>query len=181
MKPVTLIENFIWQKMYGGYVIDKDEMDRRRQYGSFSFESDKTKAVEKLIWKRKRQENPVSARTSARMSALDGMHQDAWEENRLSKLGCCGEGRSLPRHQHRKRFTSDVVGTPGKTHLFLMVEIVSNIRDAVPTIRDASSDFAKMAREGSATLRQLRANKDKNTMRQKFWKLANANGQCSWS
>jgi pre-mRNA-splicing factor ATP-dependent RNA helicase DHX38/PRP16 len=47
----------------------------------------------------------------------------------------------------------------------------STIREAVPTVKDASSDFAKMARAGSAVLRHLRANKDKNTMRQKFWEL----------
>mmetsp|Transcript_2520 Transcript_2520/g.4007 ORF Transcript_2520/g.4007 Transcript_2520/m.4007 type:complete len:200 (-) Transcript_2520:79-678(-) len=45
----------------------------------------------------------------------------------------------------------------------------SNIRDAVPTVRNASSDFAKMARNGSATLRQLHETKDKNTTRQKLW------------
>jgi pre-mRNA-splicing factor ATP-dependent RNA helicase DHX38/PRP16 len=47
----------------------------------------------------------------------------------------------------------------------------STIREAVPTVRDASSDFAKMSRAGSATLRYIRANKDKNAMRQKFWEL----------
>lgn len=35
----------------------------------------------------------------------------------------------------------------------------STIREAVPTVRDSSSDFAKMARNGSATLRRLRENK----------------------
>ncbi len=35
----------------------------------------------------------------------------------------------------------------------------SNIREAVATVKDASSDFAKMAREGSATLRHLRETK----------------------
>lgn len=47
----------------------------------------------------------------------------------------------------------------------------SDIREAVPTVKDSSSDFAKMAREGSVTLRHLRENKEKHTMRQKFWEL----------
>ena len=47
----------------------------------------------------------------------------------------------------------------------------STVREAVPTVKDASSDCAKMAREGSVTLRALREQKDKNTMRQKFWEL----------
>ena len=47
----------------------------------------------------------------------------------------------------------------------------STIREAVPIVKDPTSDFAKMAREGSATLRHLRATKDKHAMRQKFWEL----------
>jgi pre-mRNA-splicing factor ATP-dependent RNA helicase DHX38/PRP16 len=45
------------------------------------------------------------------------------------------------------------------------------VRPAGPTVKDNSSDFAKMAREGSVTLRAIRENKEKNAMRQKFWEL----------
>jgi len=45
------------------------------------------------------------------------------------------------------------------------------MRTAVPTVKDNMSDFAKMAREGSVTLRSIRENKDNNAMRQKFWEL----------
>ena len=47
----------------------------------------------------------------------------------------------------------------------------STIRNAVPTVRDASCEFAKMARQGSCTLRHLRETKDWKAMRQKFCKL----------
>jgi pre-mRNA-splicing factor ATP-dependent RNA helicase DHX38/PRP16 len=40
----------------------------------------------------------------------------------------------------------------------------STIREAVASVKDASSDFAKMARSGLATLRHLQATKDKNAM-----------------
>jgi len=47
----------------------------------------------------------------------------------------------------------------------------SRIKNAVPTVKDNTSDFAKMAREGSVTLRMLREKKEKNTMRNKFWQI----------
>jgi pre-mRNA-splicing factor ATP-dependent RNA helicase DHX38/PRP16 len=47
----------------------------------------------------------------------------------------------------------------------------SVVREAVPTVRDATSDFARMAREGSVTLQRLREKKERGGMRQKFWEL----------
>jgi pre-mRNA-splicing factor ATP-dependent RNA helicase DHX38/PRP16 len=152
----------------GGFVLDKDEMAASGTMGRFLFESDKTKARE-LEMQRKRQENP-SSRMSARKSALMD-DQDAWEENRLLSSGAAVKGE-----------VSLNITTENDSRVTLLVHQVkppfldgrvsfSSIRDAVPTVKDASSDFAKLAREGSATLKRLRATKDKNTMRQKFWEL----------
>jgi pre-mRNA-splicing factor ATP-dependent RNA helicase DHX38/PRP16 len=47
----------------------------------------------------------------------------------------------------------------------------STQREGVATVKDNSSDMARMAREGSATLRMLREKKDKGTMRQRFWEV----------
>ena len=152
----------------GGFVLDKDEMAASGNMGRFLFESEKTKAREAEM-QRKRNENP-STRMSARKSALMD-DQDAWEENRLLSSGAAVMGE-----------VSLDISTDNDSRVTLLVHQVkppfldgrvsfSSIRDAVPTVRDASSDFAKMAREGSATLKRLRANKDKNTMRQKFWEL----------
>jgi len=106
----------------------------------------------------------------ARKSALHA-DQNRWEENRLLSSGAAIRGE-----------VSLDMTTDDDTRITLLVHQVkppfldgrvsfSTIREAVPTVRDATSDFAKMAREGSVTLRRIRENKDKNAMRQKFWEL----------
>ena len=149
--------HFYLDQEEGGYVAE-DSGDM----GRFLFENAKTKARQEEMEKKKKY-NP-------RHSALQD-DQDAWEENRLLSSGAA----------IRQNVDLDVDDS-NNTRVTLLVHQVkppfldgrvsfSNIREAVPTVRDASSDFAKMSREGSATLRHLRANKDKNTMRQKFWEL----------
>mmetsp|Transcript_25827 Transcript_25827/g.38154 ORF Transcript_25827/g.38154 Transcript_25827/m.38154 type:complete len:954 (-) Transcript_25827:33-2894(-) len=152
-----------------GFVVDKEEMASSGNMGRFLFESAKTRAREEEM-QRKRTENPKGARISARKSALMD-DQDAWEENRLLSSGAAVKGE-----------VSLNISTDDDARVTLLVHQVkppfldgrvsfSTLRDAVPTVKDASSDFARMAREGSATLRHLRENKDKHAMRQKFWEL----------
>lgn len=133
--------------------------DGNNDMGRFLFENTKTKEREEQIRK-----------PTARESRLKD-DQEAWEQNRLLSSGVLLAGeRDLN------------VDTQADTRVTLLVHQVkppfldgrvsfSTIREAVPTVRDASSDFAKAAREGSETLRVLRAKKDKNTMRNKFWEL----------
>ena len=160
------------------YVPTQDSSDPSHQQdlGRFLFESDKTREREADM-ERKRQQGglgggvvPRQERMSARKSALRD-DQDAWEENRLLSSGAAVRG--------------DVdlnVTTEDDTRVTLLVHQVkppfldgrasfSTVREAVPTVRDATSDFAKIAREGSATLRYLREKKEKGSMRQKFWEL----------
>eukprot|EP00980_Cylindrotheca_fusiformis_P019320 scaffold6638_cov127-Cylindrotheca_fusiformis.AAC.4 len=145
----------------GGYVLDAtDEGDM----GRFLFENAKTKAREEEMEKKRRN------RFNPKREAMQD-DQEAWEENRLLSSGAA------------VRSSVDLeMKTEQDTRVTLLVHQVkppfldgrvsfSTIREAVPTVRDNSSDFAKMAREGSATLRHLRATKEKNTMRQKFWEL----------
>ncbi|GMI14639.1 hypothetical protein TrLO_g7168 [Triparma laevis f. longispina] len=107
---------------------------------------------------------------SARKSALND-DQRMWEENRLLTSGAAvrtdvdldhtkedDDRVQLLVHQIKPPFLDGRVA-------------FSTQRDAVATVRDNSSDFARMARDGSATLRRLRETKDKNTMRQRFWEL----------
>ena len=160
------------------YVPSQDASDPSHQHdlGRFLFESDKTRQREAEMEKKRREGGlgggvvPREQRMSARKSALRD-DQDAWEENRLLSSGAAVRG--------------DVdldVTTEDDTRVTLLVHQVkppfldgrasfSTIREAVPTVRDATSDFAKMAREGSVTLRMLREKKEKNAMRQKFWEL----------
>lgn len=152
-----------------GFILDKEEMASSGNMGRFLFESAKTRAREEEM-QRKRIENPAGSRISARKSALMD-DQDAWEENRLLSSGAAVKGE-----------VSLNMSTDDDARVTLLVHQVkppfldgrvsfSTLRDAVPTVKDASSDFARMAREGSATLRHLRENKDKHAMRQRFWEL----------
>lgn len=160
---------FYLQEDDGGFVVDQTEMAASGNMGRFLYENDKIKARQAELDKR-RQENPMAGRFSARKNALND-DQDAWEENRLLSSGAAIKGEvSLDIRtddDHKVTLLVHQVKPP-----FLDGRVsFSKIRDAVPTVRDASSDFAKMARNGSATLRHLRETKDRNTMRQKFWEL----------
>lgn len=145
----------------GHYVQDAQDGE---DLGRFLYDSEKIRAREQEM-EQKRQ-NRMSLRQAARQD-----DQDAWEENRLRVSGATAQGE-----------VSLDISTEQDTRVTLLVHQVkppfldgrvsfSKIRDAVPTVKDASSDFAKMAREGSETLRTLRAKKEKNAMRQKFWEL----------
>ena len=171
----------------GRYVIDQSAVDGGQEMGRFLFENSKTKAREADMEKRRRQQGPMNSHTqqqqqqprserfNAKKSALQA-DQEAWEESRLLSSGAAvrssidldsealNNEKDMSRvtllvHQVKPPFLSD-----GRVSF-------STVREAVPTVKDASSDFAKMSREGSATLRYIRANKDKNAMRQKFWEL----------
>jgi len=160
---------FYLQEDEGHYVVDQQAGGEDQDLGRFLYTSDKIQAREAELEK-KRQQNPNRGRFNARKSAMED-DQNAWEQNRLLSSGAALQGE-----------VSLNVTTEQDTRVHLIVHQVkppfldgrvsfSKIRDAVPTVKDNSSDFAKMAREGSSTLRVIRANKDKNTMRQKFWEL----------
>jgi pre-mRNA-splicing factor ATP-dependent RNA helicase DHX38/PRP16 len=148
----------------GNYVVDQSSSN---DMGRFLFENAKTKAREEEMEQKRRQQ-----RFNPRKSALQD-DQEAWEENRLLSSGAAVRSSvdldSMNTEQEMSRVTLLVhqVKPP-----FLDGRVsFSTIREAVPTVKDASSDFAKMAREGSATLRYIRSNKEKTSHRQKFWEL----------
>ena len=139
------------------------------QNGRFIFESERTKAREAEMQKRKSQGGSIR---QARQSALD-KDQQTWEENRLLSSGAAMRSEvdlefnneddsrvQLLVHQIRPPFLSESAGAS-----------FSTVREAVATVRDNTSDFARMAREGSATLAKLREKKERGGMRQKFWEL----------
>jgi pre-mRNA-splicing factor ATP-dependent RNA helicase DHX38/PRP16 len=158
---------FYLQEDEGHYVHDKSTGDNDGM-GRFLFTNPKILAREALMKKKPYQPNNPRA---ARQSALQD-DQEAWEENRLLSSGV-----AMRRDRDMNAETQN-----DNTRVTLLVHQVqppfldgrvafSTVREAVPTVRDASSDFAKKAREGSETLRMIRANKDKNAMRNKFWEL----------
>jgi pre-mRNA-splicing factor ATP-dependent RNA helicase DHX38/PRP16 len=165
---------FYLQEDEGHYVLDPSSQESG-DMGRFLFQNAKMDAREKEMEKKRLNHNPAvqteqQGRFNPRRSAMQD-DQEAWEKNRLLSSGAAIQGE-----------VSLDVTTEQDTRVTLLVHQVkppfldgrvsfSTVREAVPTVRDASSDFAKMAREGSETLRCLRANKDKNAMRQKFWEL----------
>ena len=162
----------------GGYVVDSSEMQAQGQLGRFLFVNDKTKQREAEMEERRRNPNyrggkaatQTQQRFNARQSALQD-DQDAWEENRLLSSGAASRGE-----------VSLDVSSDNDTRVTLLVHQLkppflakSSVglakQTTAATVKDNSSDFCKMAREGSVTLMRLRQEKDKNTMRQKFWEL----------
>ena len=155
--------HFYLDQEEGGYVQDNANTD---DMGRFLFENSKTKAREQEMEQRRQQ----SARYNPRKSALQD-DQDAWEENRLLSSGAAVRN-SVDLDMTNEQDTRVTLLVHQVKPPFLDGRVsFSTIREAVPTVKDSSSDFAKMSREGSATLNHLRANKDKHTMRQKFWEL----------
>jgi pre-mRNA-splicing factor ATP-dependent RNA helicase DHX38/PRP16 len=172
----------------GRYLVDQSAAGPggAQDMGRFLFENSKTRAREADMAKRRLQQGnhggqhqpqqlQRSERFNAKKSALQA-DQEAWEESRLLSSGAAVrstidlDAETLNNEKDMSRVTLLVhqVKPP-----FLSDDKVSfsTVREAVPTVKDASSDFAKMSRAGSATLRYIRANKDKNAMRQKFWEL----------
>jgi len=160
----------------------QDAQNSSSNMGRFLFENAKTKQREMEMEQQRQngfkpndgkggQMQVVRKKLSAKKSALLD-DQEQWEENRLLSSGAALQGEvsleiqtdddsriNLLVHQVKPPFLTDTSVS------------FSSIRESVPTVRDASSDFARMAREGSDTLRRLRENRDKNDMRQKFWEL----------
>lgn len=163
----------------GGYVVDASAMETNGQLGRFLFVNEKTKAREKDMEERRKNPNykgtgvgPQSKQQflSARQSAmLDD--QEAWEENRLLSSGAASRG-NIDLNISTENDTRVTLLVHQLKPPFLEKSSVGIMKQStVATVKDNSSDFCKMAREGSATLLRLRQEKDKNTMRQKFWEL----------
>ena len=155
--------------------------------GRFIFESEITRKREAEMEQRRKggnssttanNNNTSSSLRHARQSALD-KDQQTWEENRLLSSGAALRSNvdldfvnkeddlrvQLLVHQITPPFLrNDGDGGNGRASF-------SVLREAVPTVRDATSDFARMAREGSVTLQRLREKKERGGMRQKFWEL----------
>lgn len=139
----------------GGDVVDQSRL---------LFESDKTRAREAEMLRRHAAAGGLVARQQgkqpkqetmrqARQSALD-KDQQTWEENRLLSSGAA----------LRSEVELDFNGDEDDRCIQLLVHQIqppflrdgrakfSVIRESVPTVRDATSDFARMARDGSVSI-----------------------------
>jgi len=171
------------------YLADDDEFllgeNENQTMGRFLYESSKTKQREEEMEK-KRQEsssrgiippssihNHAQRLKDAKRSALQD-DQEAWEASRLLSSGAAIRGNvdlDFSRAEEDATRVTLLVHQVKPPFLKNNASAFSTVKNAVPTVKDNTSDFAKMAREGSETLRRLRVKKEKNTMRNKFWKI----------
>jgi pre-mRNA-splicing factor ATP-dependent RNA helicase DHX38/PRP16 len=155
------------------YLADDEEFvqDSNDNMGRFLYESAKTKQREQEMEKQRNQNTGRTTIRDARRSALQD-DQEAWEQSRLlsSGAGIRGDIDLDIKSEEDTRVTL-LVHQVKPPFLGKGASAFSRIKHAVPTVKDNTSDFAKMARNGSNTLRSLREKKEKNAMRQKFWEL----------
>ena len=153
--------HFYLQEDEGHYVIEDQGGE---DLGRFLFNNNKMEAREKEM-----EQKRSLRRDPKRNAMLDD--QEAWEENRLLSSGAAIKGEVSLDHSTEQDTRVTLLVHQTKPPFLDGRVSFSTQREAVPTVKDASSDFAKMAREGSETLRYLRANKEKHAMRNKFWEL----------
>lgn len=153
------------------YLADDEEFvqDGNDNMGRFLYESAKTKAREKEM-QQQREKNVNPLRNAKRNALMDD--QEAWENSRLLSSGAAVRGNvDLDFGSEEETRVTLLVHQVKPPFLGKGASAFSRIRNAVPTVKDNTSDFAKMAREGSVTLARLREKKEKNTMRNKFWQI----------
>jgi pre-mRNA-splicing factor ATP-dependent RNA helicase DHX38/PRP16 len=160
------------------YLADDEEFvqDGDKNMGRFLYESAKTKQREEEM-KRQRDQNsagivnPANSLRNLKRNALKD-DQEAWENSRLLSSGAAVRGEvDLEFKSEDDTRVTLLVHQVKPPFLGKGASAFSRIRHAVPTVKDNTSDFAKMARAGSVTLRSLREKKEKNTMRNKFWQI----------
>lgn len=160
------------------YLADDEEFvqDSDQNMGRFLYESAKTKLREQEMEKQRNENaagvvNPANTLRYAKRNALKD-DQEAWENSRLLSSGAAVRGDvDLDFRSEEDTRVTLLVHQVKPPFLGKGASAFSRIKNAVPTVKDNTSDFAKMAREGSVTLRRLREKKEKNTMKNKFWQI----------
>lgn len=160
--------DFYLQEDEGHYVPDTSASGE--DLGRFLFTNAKVQArILAQQTQQLQQQQPHQQQYNARRSGLNDS-QEAWETSRLQRSGILaptGAAQDLEEEQRVVLIVHQV-----KPPFLRDAAVAVNAQQAaVPTVKDASSDFARMARQGSETLRQLRAHRDKHAMRQRFWEL----------
>jgi len=152
--------------------------------GRFLYESEKTRQREREMEQQRNKtvgsnsNAPDPTLRNAKKNALRD-DQEAWEMNRLQSSGAI-----LKQDRPKQfKFAGDLTEEDERVNLLVHQVKPSFLTknasiftkggkgNVVPTIKDNSSDFAKMARQGSDVLRRIREDKDKKQFRNKFWQL----------
>lgn len=111
--------------------------------------------------------------------------QDLWEVNRLRQSGLpastSGISQEVETLKALYELPSGEVDADSAVHVlvreikppFLDGRIVYTSQiETVPTVRDATSDLAVLAKRGSAVVRRIREQEDRSKMRQRFWEVS---------
>ena len=113
------------------------------------------------------------AKEKGKSAAATAMHRDqeAWENSRLHRSGVVAGGRvdldAMDEGGRRTQLLVRNIQPP-----FLDGRISFTTQSAmVPVVRDPTSDMAIISRKGSEQLKWMRAEKEKNAFRPKFWEL----------
>lgn len=147
-----------------------DSLNGNKNMGRFLFDSEKNRKRELELQKKRESGGAGGGIANQRASSMM-MDQEKWEENRLLSSGAAIQGNVETEITQEEDLRVTLLVHKIKPPFLDGSVSYSTIRDTVPTVKDNSSDFAKMAREGSDTLRRIRENRDKNAMRQRFWEL----------
>jgi pre-mRNA-splicing factor ATP-dependent RNA helicase DHX38/PRP16 len=134
-------------------------LDDPQNLGRFLYSNAKIQAREKknVFWEAKQ--------------AAKQDDQTAWENNRLQfAVGGGLLGAATKQQAEQEESVTLLVHQVKPPFLRTKWNSTSN-SGAVATVKDNTSDFAKMARQGSATLQLVRQNKEKHAFRPKFWEL----------
>jgi hypothetical protein len=134
-------------------------LDDPQNLGRFLYSNAKIQAREKknVFWEAKQ--------------AAKQDDQTAWENNRLQFAVGGGLLGAATKQQAEQEESVTLLVHQVKPPFLRTKWNSTSSSGAVATVKDNTSDFAKMARQGSATLQLVRQNKEKHAFRPKFWEL----------
>lgn len=131
---------------------------------------DKFKAMEeKLAQTRARGDTKLKGMT-ARASALNA-DQEAWENNRLLTSGVVAEGRVATEFDEELDARVQIMVHSTKPPFLDGRVSFTTQMEMVSTVKDPTSDMAVCARKGSELLREVREQRERSKMRQRFWEV----------
>jgi pre-mRNA-splicing factor ATP-dependent RNA helicase DHX38/PRP16 len=165
--PITEDEREVDRSWYDEATEEGGARDEDAGGGEAGFLGDSKTFQAKEEEHRKQAVKKVSARTLARQD-----DNNRWEENRMMNSGAVRNllagDVSLEEDEGKVQVLVHDMRPP-----FLDGRVVFTTQTAmVSVVRDPTSDLAILAKQGSPLLAEVRAKKDKDKMKNKFWELA---------
>ncbi len=118
------------------------------------------------------QEQGQSARRLTQRQLQIKADNEAWEANRMLTAGAVRETEGVDNLDMEENKRVQILVHDLKPPFLDGRQVFTTQMKMVGVVKDNTSDFATIAREGSATLAAYREKKDRNTNKNKFWELA---------